>query len=42
MVFGSRRRSLKLLDFKLSLLEKEIIPAQSVKDLVVIFDLAVF
>lgn len=38
MVFGSRRMSLKLPDSKLSLLGKEIIPAQTVKDLGVIFD----
>ena len=38
MVFGSRETSLKLPDFKLSLLEKEIIPAHSVKDLGVVFD----
>ena len=38
MVFGSRRMSSKLPDFKLSLLGKEIIPAQTVKDLGVIFD----
>ena len=38
MVFGSRRTSSKLPDFKLSLLVKEIIPAQSVEDLGVIFN----
>ena len=38
MVFGSRRMALKVPDFKLSLLGKEIIPVQTVKDLGVIFD----
>ena len=38
IVFGSRRMSSKLLDFKLSPLGKDIIPAQSVKDLGVISD----
>ena len=38
MVSGSRRMSSKLPDFKLSLLGHEIIPAQTVKDLGVIFD----
>ena len=38
MVFGSRGTSSKLLIFKLSLLGKDINPAQSVKDLGVIVD----
>ena len=38
MVFGSRRMSLKVPDFKLSLLGKEIIRAQTVRDLGVAFD----
>ena len=38
IVFGSRRMSSKLLDFKLSPLGKDINPAQSVKDLGVISD----
>jgi len=38
MVFGSRRMALKVPEFKLSLLGKEIIPVQTVKDLGVIFD----
>ena len=38
MVFGSRRMALKVPEFKLSLLGKEIIPVQTVKDLGVVFD----
>ena len=38
MVFGSRRMALKVPEFKLSLLGKEIIPVQTVKELGVIFD----
>ena len=38
MVFGSQRMALKVPEFKLSLLGKEIIPVQTVKDLGVVFD----
>ena len=38
IVFGSRQMMKKIPDFKLSLLQKELIPAEFVKDLGVMFD----